>query len=110
MSDLEICVRIAKIEDVFRKIVDEVDRQSERCSRQLQTGAISYFKAQSFEDIYNPIINDALCFELMVKYAIKVAPRIGNTTATWTGGDIEASGDKHTNKAICLAIIEAFKS
>lgn len=108
MDNLELCASIAKIEGVFDQIVEEVARQRERNNREFQTGAISYLKPQSFEDIYSPLTNDALCFELMVKYAITVAPRIGNTTATWTGGDIEARGDKHTNKAICLAIVEAF--
>jgi len=108
LDNLEICHRIAEIEGVHCKITEEITSRRDVFWERHQQGLVNFVKIPSFEDLYNPITNDALCFELMVKYAIKVSPRIGNTTATWTGGNIESTGDKHTNKAICLAILEAF--
>ena len=97
LTDLQICKNIAEIEcakiDVLggKAILDEM---------------IGGVRIRLTE--YNPLTDDALCFQLMVKYRIEVIPvwdRVGakNGTVTLLGYN------ENPNKAICLAIIEAHK-
>lgn len=112
MNDLEICRRIAEIEGLLESIDDSLKQQREMQNsfKARATGVTNPYRLQSFEDVFNPLNSDSASFKLMVKYGIKVTPRIGYTLAEWSGGEVEANGDKHTNRAICLAIIEAFKT
>ena len=106
LTDLEICKRIAEIEGVdysFHKAVN----------------ALAY--TNKFDEVlwYNPLTDDALCFQLMVKYAIEVKPPLKgvqkNTKVVWSVFNGVDDFDNYylynadTNKAICLAIIEAHK-
>ena len=86
MDDLEICKRIAEIENY-------------RGWEKMSTRGIA--------GVFNPLTDDALCFRLMVKYKMDFIPyypdeyraQIKNTYVV----------NKSPNKAICLAIIEANK-
>ena len=75
LTDLQICKRIAEIEGHETLPCDEY-----------QEGDF-YIVINDHGEDYNPLTDDALCFQLMVKYVYDDSP----------------------NKAICLAIIEAHK-
>ena len=109
MSDLEICKRIAEIEGVYHHL-SETEVKHVMVRDNSVTWMIRFVE-------YNPLTDDALCFQLMLKYdmpPMKVSDSdlydciisddldlllIGGGTIT----------DKSPNKAICLAIIEAHK-
>ena len=87
MNDLEICKRIAEIDGTPPEFVGE----------------------------YNPLTDDALCFQLMIKYCVDFnhAMFTDNTLHRYQAvNTITRKGwglDKNPNKAICLAIIEVNK-
>ena len=94
MNDLEICKRIAEIEGIHVSNADV--------------------------GMYDPLINKALCFDLMVKHNIELTPlKGGDFLATPIKKyDVYGAPDMCLNKgyvdynpqrAICLAIIEANK-
>jgi hypothetical protein len=102
LTDLEICKRIAEIEGIdysFHKAVN----------------ALAY--TAEFDEVlwYNPLTDDALCFQLMVKYDMPPmksgAPNlyecVFDMDRALSGAGIIC--DESPNKAICLAIIEARK-
>lgn len=104
LTDLEICKRIAEIDGV------DYDYNDER--------VMYWSKEDAPVTTYNPLTDDALCFQLMVKY--KVSVRV-----SWLGCDnweaaanaLKIISSPHygsyansANKSICLAIIEANKS
>ena len=98
MTDLEICKRIAEIEGLsnhiyFHKV--QVDRTP---NKSINTSWITW------ED-YNPLTDDALCFQLMVKHKLEVWEHEGK----WlVGYNLRNTiHNESPNKAICLAIIEA---
>ena len=119
MNDLDICKRIAIIEKHF------IDCES--------VDSIIIFNGGDGK-VYNPLTDDALCFQLMVKYEVNIIMNdmycckinegetpfacISNgaqvnrkkteelTTITTT---IKIRKNASYNKAICLAIIEAHK-
>lgn len=92
LTDLEICKRIAEIEGVDAKIMPYSE-------------AVLYAKydEEGVRAPYNPLTDDALCFQLMVKYGAYLS--FNNTV--WVEG-VQISSNT-PNKAICLAIIEANK-
>ena len=106
LTDLEICKRIAEIEGAFKVQDDGIN-------------VVAIFKVGSGIHMYesachgfNPLIDDGLCFRLMVKYGVILSPHIGgngyvsvieNKTMEFAIADIY---DDSPNKAICLAIIE----
>jgi len=106
MNDLEICKRIAEIEGVKidvlggKAILDEI------------LGGIRVRLTE-----YNPLTDDALCFQLMVKYDCDlISPYRPNNDTHWecqiftdNCADAVSICDDSPNKAICLAIIEAHK-
>ena len=111
MTDLEICKRIAEIEGLAHTLENNCfgDGKSVYADTANHTGLKHY----------NPLTDDALCFQLMVKYAIEVKPPFTgvqvNTKVVWSifngidDFDNYYLYDKNTNRAICLAIIEAHK-
>jgi len=114
MDDLDICKRIAEIEGIEGNIYEAV-RLSEQWSNNAGTGLIT--SPQSFIDIYNPLTDDALCFQLMVKYKIKVMYE-SNPNYYHASKVVHTQGkkpfrigesDSNPNKAICLAIIKSHK-
>ena len=101
LTDLEICRKIAEIAghvewcyplDDFRFCVE----------------MLSISDGGEYGSPYNPLTDDALCFQLMIKYGVWrwSNPRPNWFTATVKGlqGFTEA---ETLNKAICLAIIKA---
>tara|TARA_R110000787_G_scaffold283904_1_gene397118 strand:- start:446 stop:778 length:333 start_codon:yes stop_codon:yes gene_type:complete len=104
MDDLEICKRIAEIEKL-----NQVEIK----------GNVLVSHGFSCDRLYNPLKDDALCFQLMIKYAIEVKPPLAgiqvNTKVVWSifngvdSFDNYYLYDESTNRAICRAIIEAHK-
>lgn len=99
LTDLEICKRIAKIDGVvvYRETKDFYGD--------------NYFRDDTHHDlapvVYNPLTDDALCFQLMVKYKIKLCWEYDETWLCYKNGfSILLSKDESPNKALCLAIIE----
>jgi len=109
-TDLEICKRIAEIEGEEVTVRFDWD---DNLRTQLSYGS-------EFEDRmpeYNPLKDDALCFQLMVKYDCDlISPYRPNNDTHWecqiftdNCADAVSIYDDSPNKAICLAIIEAHK-
>ena len=101
LTDLEICKRIAEIEN------------KGDCFSWFNTFAIRTEMYAEREE-YNPLTDDALCFQLMVKYEVNVDSYLGvtNISSDYTDRqDIAQFSymDYTINKAICLTIIEAHK-
>lgn len=98
MNDLEICKRIAEIDSV------DFDYNDKR---------VMYWREENSPvETYNPLTDDALCFQLMVKYKVSVFYEYGyaaivcDDSGEYIG---QANLYEEPNKAICLAIIEAHK-
>ena len=125
LTDLEICKRIAEIEGVelfnsYSIIFDKkllinmyMDKgvkwhhaaESEEC---FFTKVYS-IPSQFHKAIYNPLTDDTLCFQLMVKYKLSlIAPERDQEDWDCVIRDVLAVHE-NPNKAICLAIIEAHK-
>ncbi len=100
LTDLEICKRIAEIEGV------EFRTQNGKVLPENPAEAIT----SKLTDVYNPLTDDALNHNLMIKYKIRVEPE---NCSAWTDNDdgypqYEVIHCKGTiNKAICLAIIKS---
>jgi len=107
MNDLEICKRIAEI------------CGAEYEKYMLQGGEkLTNWNGTTWQN-FNPLVDDALCFQLMIKYSIDLNH---DFSGLWCAGidptftfdelvDDYASTvyDKNPNFAICLVIIEAHK-
>jgi len=103
MNDLEICKAIAEIE--FGEKSDDW-WYSEGIVSYLTSDLVGFFK-QAKE--YNPLTDNALCFQLMIKYKLSLFAPEGEQT-NWDCIIIDIfTCDENPNKAICLAIIEANK-
>ena len=119
MNDLEICKRIAEIEGL------SVANILEAASREYHENVcviIPNGENNTHSYWYNPLTDDALCFQLMVKYDIRVEsfePTLkdgsdGYEYHCYKQGALNyakntLSISKSPNKSICLAIIEAHK-
>ena len=98
LTDLQICKKIAEIEKL-----NQVEIR----------GEVFVSHGFSCDRKYNPLTDDALCFQLMVKYKIQLK-KVTNGDG-WAASfnrlnhSICALFNTRPNKAICLAIIEAHK-
>ena len=104
LTDLEICTKVAEIEGmevVVMNGTEVIDRKLFATCEQIHT--------------YNPLKDDALCFQLMVKYEMPPMKckslydcyyELDEDLILSGGGFVS---DKNPNRAICLAIIEAHK-
>jgi hypothetical protein len=103
MDNITICKRMAKIEGVEVFMYQHVAYGNVLC-REMLVGGIA-------PQPYNPLTDDALCFKLMVKYKIDLYFTDDGYTRAWQYHHIcgQDSLNKSTNRAICLAIIEAHK-
>ena len=115
MTDLEICKRLAEIEGKEFYLL----KSGEDTYPMIKVWKDAAFKDKCvtkhfFESHdYNPLTDDALCFQLMKKYRIDVNHAMFSddtlhryeavNTITGKGWGLS----KSLNKAICLAIIEA---
>ena len=102
MNDLEICKRIGEIESLNGDFGTHLNGAH---GRRYIDGSFKY---------YNPLTDDALCFQLMVKYEVNVDSYLGVTSISsdYTNKPNIAQVsymDYTINKAICLTIIEANK-
>ena len=102
LTDLSINIQIAKIEgakDIIRG--------------QIKPNEIAVVLENTTKFNYNPIQDDALCFQLMVKYQVDtVHERFIKQALIYDDPEdnpIGRAADKSMNKAILLAIIEANK-
>ena len=97
MNDLDICKRIAEIEGY--KVNISIKCEGVWCSRY----------DNNCYGIYNPLTDNALCFQLMIKYKLSLFAPEGEQT-NWDCIIIDIfTCDENPNKAICLAIIELKK-
>jgi len=114
MNDLEICKAIAEIE--FGEKSDDW-WYSEGIVSYLTSDLVGFFK-QAKE--YNPLTDDALCFQLMIKYSIDLihelkGPKykhhryVAKRELPNRVYEIVSTDLISPNKAICLVIIEANK-
>jgi hypothetical protein len=96
LTDLQICKRIAEIEN------------KGDCFNWFDTFAIRT-EMYSEREEYNPLTDDALCFQLMVKYNLSlIAPE--REQEDWDCVILDVlTVNESPNRAICLAIIEAYK-
>ena len=101
LTDLEICKRIGEIESLNGDFGTHLNGAH---GRRYIDGSFKY---------YNPLTDDALCFQLMVKYKIQLK-KVTNGDG-WSASfnrlnhSICTLFNTSPNKAICLAIIEAHK-
>ena len=104
MNDLEICKRIAEIE--FDDLISCYEHEFHGI-------CIDKSLLMVFREEYNPLTDDALCFQLMVKYKTQLK-KVTNGDG-WAASfnrlnhSICTLFNTSPNKAICLAIIEANK-
>ena len=98
MNDLAICKKIAEIEGVTLR------KDSYLWTR------IKHTAIEPSGEKYNPLTDDALCFQLMVKYKVSAEHFYGRwcTRIKIISGHAIAD-DKTLNIAVLLAIIEAHK-
>ena len=91
LTEMEVCKKIAKIEG------HEFASWSEKAGKPsiLKVGTTNQGKH------YNPLTNDALCFQLMVKYNVMICRFSDGYYFT----DESPIGSKSPNRAICLGII-----
>lgn len=109
LTDLEICKRIAEIEGLEFYLL-ESGGDTYPMTKLFTTDANK--KEWSNSKDYNPLTDDALCFQLMIKYNV-LREATGNKSfqaviCNWGSGSEYFRGTGETlNKAICLAIIES---
>ncbi len=101
MNDLEICKRLAEIEKLNQVEIN---------------GNVLVSHGFSCDRVYNPLKNDALCFQLMVKYDVcreltgsELFRAVICNWKTKTKSEYFRGFGETLNKAICLAIIAAHK-
>ncbi|MCP4394965.1 MAG: hypothetical protein GY804_11970 [Alphaproteobacteria bacterium] len=109
LTDLEICKRIAEIEGF------EFDVLNGRIHAKPFT-VTEVFSCAHVGFIFNPLTDDALCFQLMVKHGITVqkSTSVINGRMEWNGkyyathprSNGFGSIDESPNKAVCLEKIE----
>ena len=100
MNDLEICKRIAEIEGKEVLSDDEWFTDGE-----------CLILVNQCSETYNPLTDDALCFQLMAKYKVDIEHfKCGTVSAYIEDKNHGEIIDTNPNKAILLAIIEAHKS
>ena len=100
LDDLSICKRIAEIEKIGHQHIQYTDKP--------------FIVSMATHSEYNPLTDDALCFQLMVKYEVNVDSYLGVTSISsdYTNKPNIAQVsymDYTINKAICLTIIKAHK-
>ena len=102
MTDLEICKRIAEIEDVQHQV-------------EMEGTPNCYIYSEELNEEFNPLTDKALCFDLMVKYDVVFLDDEAYAGCE-SGAGPESGGyycegygvsTSSPQRAICLAIIEA---
>ena len=97
LTDLEICKCIAEIEGYHTNLTIKCE------------GVWCSMNDNNCYGVFNPLLDDALCFQLMVKYNLSlIAPEREQEDWDCVIRDV-LTVHKNPNKAICLAIIEVYK-
>jgi hypothetical protein len=101
MDDLTICKRIAEIEGVQHQI-EQADTLH------------PYLYSEELNSEYDPLTDDALCFQFMNSYRVHCKPSLNESWSCRASsfGDTPDNGyvnNESLNRAICLAIIEVYK-
>ena len=120
MTYLEICKRIAEIEGKKGHEFMGVFVLSENYNEAVNESHSNSYSFSPCHYEYNPLTDDALCFQLMDKYSVSINTHFQNPDTkqayvTYLKGfrvvttDVFSINDLGINKAICLAIIEAHK-
>ena len=114
LTDLQLVKAIAKIDKAFDTVNDALkvleekrDRWLLRVGSGITTCPYSY---QTFIDVYNPLTDKALLFDLMVKYRVNVGHDASEVSLWCNKGKIltfNFSGDDDIPRAILTAIVEA---
>lgn len=119
MTDLKICKRIAEIEGVSFDCIDgkiiKIRQGKVTMNKEYHELNDMMKKLYASGNTYNPLTDDALCFQLMVKYDLDFqSPYRPNGDIDYTvdffingASDAGSVSSKDPNRAICLAIIEA---
>ena len=113
LTDLEICKRIADIEGKKGHEFMWAFVLSENYNEAVNESHSNSYSFSPCHYEYNPLTDDALCFQLMVKYKIQLK-KVTNGDG-WSASfnrlnhSICTLFNTSPNKAICLAIIEAHK-
>jgi hypothetical protein len=103
LTDLEICKRIAEIEGVLF-FDDGFDLFIPDYEASMSTG-------YDEDKEYNPLTDDALCFQFMVKDKIRLVYEYDGTWLCFSNDTANnlLSKSSNPNKAVCLAKIELNK-
>ena len=107
MNNIEICKRIAEIEGI-KVDIDNAMREASVLSKIAATGTLT--SLQSFDDIYNPLTDDALNLTLRDKYCVEITYDgyclIFDEEHFVVIVSVEWDNIKDINKSVCLAIIK----
>jgi len=108
LTDSQICIRVAEIQG-HKVVSDSISHNLVPCSLQGKRPSLLPVNNEGKSLTgFNPLIDDALCFQLMLAYGIKVSK---NSDGLYVAMYSHCRGEEDAlaNKAICLAIIEAHK-
>lgn len=99
LTDLEICKQI-------NKIVGLSIKEAAHYKRIINGAGI----CTGFQP-HNPLTDDALCFQLMLKYCVDLQcyENDNGKLMYWIANEYFLGDYENPNKAICLAIIEIYK-
>jgi len=117
LTDLEICKRIAEIEGKKGHEFMGVFVLGENYNEAVNESHSNSYSFSPCHYEYSPLTDDAICFQLMVKYDCDlISPYRPNNDTHWecqiftdNCTDAVSIYNDSPNKAICLAIIEAHK-
>ena len=98
LTDLEICTHIAEIEGIKVFMYSHIVFGDILC-REMSSLNLA-------PQPYNPLTDDALCFELVKKHNVEIIPQWDRVSSNNGVTCIHGYTD-NPNKAICLAIIQA---
>lgn len=112
LTDLEICKRIAEIEGLNAvsrsgKLILVKDVPLTMNGRMYHELNVEARNCYDNNNEYNPLTDDALCFQLMVNHEVHTGHYGEHEAEVFIDNCMNVTADKSVNKAICLAIIEA---
>lgn len=113
LTDLQLCKRIAEIEGLDEKILAALAKHQENRAafERYNVASISnpYAIQKDVIDVYNPLTNKALLFDLMVKYKVEIDYLRPGDCTIFDSDNLESTvimiGDS-LPRAILTAIVE----
>lgn len=115
MNDLEICKRIAEIEnlDIAEYKGSIVDKPKTNVTMLRKYDDLNDKVKEAYHKLkdYDPLTDDALCFQLMIKHKISLLDEyLSGDSGKWVAERhhtyMVSASSKNPNKAVCLAIIK----